>query len=200
MFFVNLIYRLFDILMSQYGQIKKSCFFQGGLCHSSVTAPYCKDREPRYPQTHPSTIDFHEYHSNTHRHTPWTSLRHPQTSPGNSRSQQTKTEANRHKQTLVVLFGDIAGAVEISLLYDVSTDPRKSSYKSYLPTNFVESSFRRLCGIIIPQTLRNHHMKMINPLTASPLKPQYEIGTTDSGGDLSLSIIWRFYWSTALRS
>ena len=110
-------------------------------------------------------------------------------------------EGVRSRSSLrVVLFGDMAGAVEISLLYDVSTDPRKSSYKSYLPTNFVESSFRRLCGIIIPQTLRNHHMKMINPLTASPLKPQYEIGTTDSGGDLSLSIIWRFYWSTALRS
>ena len=58
----------------------------------------------RYLQTHQSTIDFHECHSNTHRH-PQTSLRHPQTSPGNSRSQQTETEANRHKQTLPDTLG-----------------------------------------------------------------------------------------------
>ena len=29
MIFVNLIYRHFDILMSDYGQVKKSCAFQG---------------------------------------------------------------------------------------------------------------------------------------------------------------------------
>ena len=39
---------------------------------------------------------------------------------------------------IVVLFGDMAGAVEISLLYDVSTDSRKSS-------------------VIFPLTLWNHH-------------------------------------------
>ena len=45
---------------------KKLCF--SGLCQSSVTAPYCKDGEPRYPPNTSERLQFS-----------WIPLRYPQT-------------------------------------------------------------------------------------------------------------------------
>ena len=50
---------------------------------------------PDTHQTHPSASDFHEYHSDTPRHPPYT----PETYPGNLKCQQTPTDTNGHPQT-----------------------------------------------------------------------------------------------------
>ena len=73
--------------------------FVSRLWQNSVTTPYCRDWEPRYPQTHLSASDFHEFHSDTTRRPPdipQTSVRHP---PDISRDQEMPTDNNRHKQT-----------------------------------------------------------------------------------------------------
>ena len=96
---MNLIYGYFDILLSQYCQVKKNCVFQGFAkivlwLHTAGT------ENPDTTQTHPSASNFHEYHSNTPRHLP----KHPpdttQTYPINTRCQKMTTGANRHKQTV----------------------------------------------------------------------------------------------------
>ena len=98
MIFVNLIYRHFDIFMSQYAQMnKKLC--NSGLRQDGVLAPYCKDWEPGYPPNPSDRLRL-----------PWiplrytqTPLRHPpdttHTSPVNTKYQQTTTSTNRHRQT-----------------------------------------------------------------------------------------------------
>ena len=65
--------------------------FVSGLWQNSVTAPYCRDWEPRYPQTHPSASDFH-FHIGTPRHP----LDIPQTPP---RHLQGARDVNRRQQT-----------------------------------------------------------------------------------------------------
>ena len=72
--------------------------FVSGLWQNGVTAPYCRDWEPRYPKTHPSAFNFHECHSDTPRYpsdTPHTPPRHPLDI---SREQEMSTDANRHRQ------------------------------------------------------------------------------------------------------
>ena len=84
-------------------------YFVSWLWQNSVTAPYCRDWEPRYPKTHPSAFDFHEYHSDTPRYPPYL----PQTPPRRlqwardaNRQQQTPTDTGRCTQTaLVSVFG-----------------------------------------------------------------------------------------------
>ena len=70
-----------------------------GLCQNSVTAPYCKDWEPRYPQKAFECLPFQKYHLDTPRclpqHPPYT----PKRSPENTRHQQTTTHNNRRQQT-----------------------------------------------------------------------------------------------------
>ena len=79
---------------------KYSCV--SGLWQNSVTAPYCRDWEPRYPQTHPSAYNFHEYHSDTPRYPPdipQTPTRHLQAAGDANRQQQTPPDTNRQPQT-----------------------------------------------------------------------------------------------------
>ena len=92
MIFGNLILGGFGILMSNMSQVPNILFFRFVTKWCYVTAPYCRDWEPRYPQTHPSDSDFHECHSDAHQ----TSLRHP---PDISREQEMPKDKNRHKQT-----------------------------------------------------------------------------------------------------
>ena len=108
MFFVNLIYGHFDILMFQNGP-EKNCVFQGCakiMLHLHTVRTGIQETL----QTCLSASSFHEYPSDTPRQPPNT----PQTSPGNSRYQQTTTddnrrqqmttEPNRHPQTLTGAF------------------------------------------------------------------------------------------------
>ena len=77
-------------------------FFVSGLWQNSVTAPYCRDWEPRYPRTHPSAFDFHEYHSDTPRYPPdipQTPTRHLQGAGEANRRQQKTSDTNRQPQT-----------------------------------------------------------------------------------------------------
>ena len=105
MIFRKLISGHFDILMSQYDQVKKmSCLL--GKCQNGVSALYCKEWEPRYP---PNTSKRLWYplkplrHPQTPPDIPQTPHRHPtdtpHTSPGNTTCQQTTTDANGHRQT-----------------------------------------------------------------------------------------------------
>ena len=76
--------------------------FVSGFWQNSVTAPYCRDWEPRYSQTHPSASYFHEYHSDTPRHPPdipQTPTRHLQRPEDANRQQQTPPDTNRQPQT-----------------------------------------------------------------------------------------------------
>ena len=67
MIFVNLIYRHFDILMSDYGQVKKSCAFQG--CAKLVLQlNNVRTGNPDTPERHLSAFSVHEYHSDNPRH------------------------------------------------------------------------------------------------------------------------------------
>ena len=94
MIFVNLIYRHFDILMSQYGQVTKSCAFQG--CAKVVLQLHTARMEnPDTPRTHSSISDFHEYHLNTHRHPPDI----PQTPQDISKEIKMSTDDNKRQQT-----------------------------------------------------------------------------------------------------
>ena len=99
MFFVNLIYGHFDILMFQNGQIKKVALSQ--VCAIVVNSPILQGRRTQIPPKHiPSPyISMNTTQIPIDTPLPQTSLTHPQTSPGNSRSQQMKTDANRHKET-----------------------------------------------------------------------------------------------------
>ena len=94
MFFVNLIYGHFDILMLHYGQIKKSCASQ--VCAIVVLQLHtARTEEPitrnQLPLKHFWSPPF-----------PWIPLRYPpntpQTFPGKSRCQQTTTCTNRYLQ------------------------------------------------------------------------------------------------------
>ena len=93
MIFVNLIYGHFDILMFQNGPAKK-CGFQG-CAEIMLRLDTVRTGIPETLQTCLSASSFHEYHSDTPRHPPNTL----QTSPGNSRYQQTITDDNRRQQT-----------------------------------------------------------------------------------------------------
>ena len=94
MIFVNLIYIHFDILMSRYGLVNKFVPFQG--CAKVVLQLHTARMENTDTlQTHPSISDFHEYHSNTHRHPPDI----PQTPQDISREIKMSTDGNRHHQT-----------------------------------------------------------------------------------------------------
>ena len=89
--------------------------FVSGLWQNSVTAPYCRDWEPRYSQTHPSASDFHEYHSDTPRHPPdipQTPTRHLQGAGDANRRQQTPTDTARCTQTALV---SVFGCLELSV-------------------------------------------------------------------------------------
>ena len=97
MIFVNLIYRHFDILMSQYGQTNKSHAFQGCSklvfwLHTARTGNPNTLRQIRAPQISMISTQIPPDILQT-------SSRHPQTSPGNPRCHQTTTKANRHRQT-----------------------------------------------------------------------------------------------------
>ena len=75
---------------------KKSCL--SGLCQNIITAPYCRDWEPRYPQTHPSASNFNEYHSDNPKHPrdiPQTSPWRLQGAGDAKRWQQTPTDTGR---------------------------------------------------------------------------------------------------------
>ena len=104
MIFVDLIYRHFDILMSQYEQMNKSHAFQG--CSKMVFRLHtARTENPESPQTHPSASVCHEYHSDT----PQTPIRHPpdtsQPSPVNrniNRRRYAQTHIARHTQTAPV--------------------------------------------------------------------------------------------------
>ena len=79
-----------------------NCSFVSGLWQNSVTAPYGRDWEPRYSQTHPSASDFHEYHSDTPTQPPdipQTPTRHLQGAGDANRQQQTPPDTNRQPQT-----------------------------------------------------------------------------------------------------
>ena len=69
------------------------------LCQNNVTAPYCKEWNPKYPSNMYECLQFRlislRYPQTPPRRSPNTS----QTSPGNSRYKQTTTDANRHLQT-----------------------------------------------------------------------------------------------------
>ena len=108
MIFVDLIYRHFDILMSQYGQTNKSHAFQGCSklvfwLHTARTGNPNTLRQIRAPQISmistqmpPDILQMPpDIFQTSSRHPPDT----PQTSPGNPRCHQTTTYANRHRQT-----------------------------------------------------------------------------------------------------
>ena len=116
MIFVDLIYRHFDILMSQYDQMSKSHAFQG--CSKMVFRLHtARTENPESPQTHPSASVCHEYHSDT----PQTPIRHPpdtsQPSPVNRniyRRRYAQTHIARHIQTAPVsVLGCLAVSVGI---------------------------------------------------------------------------------------
>ena len=67
--FVKLRYRHFDILMSQYSQMKTSHGFQG--CAKIVLWLHtARTENPDTPQKHPSASDIHEYRSDTSKNPP----------------------------------------------------------------------------------------------------------------------------------
>ena len=89
MIFVDLIYRHFDILMSQYDQMNKSHAFQG--CSKMVFRLHtARTENPESPQTHPSASVCHEYHSDT----PQTHIRHP---PDTSQPSPVNKNINRRR-------------------------------------------------------------------------------------------------------
>ena len=92
MIFVDLIYRHFDIFMSQYDQMSKSHAFQG--CSKMVFRLHtARTENPESPQTHPSASVCHEYHSDT----PQTPIRHP---PDTLQWKEILTDDDTHKHTL----------------------------------------------------------------------------------------------------
>ena len=91
--FVNLIYGHFDILRSQYGQVKKSGAFQ--VCAKIVLRLHTTRAEnPDTPQTHPCTSNFHEYHLDILWTPPRTTPRHL---PDISGEQVMTTDDNRRQ-------------------------------------------------------------------------------------------------------
>ena len=97
MIFVNLIYRHFDILMSQYGQVNKS-HASLGCANIMLQLHTARNENPITPQTHLSASGFNEYHSDTPRYPPDI----PQTPPDISREHKMLTDGkgtNRHRQT-----------------------------------------------------------------------------------------------------
>ena len=96
--FGKLRYRHFDMMMSQYSQMKTSHAFQG--CAKIVLWLHTARLEnPDTPQTHPIASNFHEYRSETPRHPSDIPKTPPQTSPGSVICQQKTTDNNRHNQT-----------------------------------------------------------------------------------------------------
>ena len=51
----------FDVLISQYCHVKKSCLF--GCAKIVFWLHTVRNKNPDTPQTHPSASDFHECHS-----------------------------------------------------------------------------------------------------------------------------------------
>ena len=99
MIFRKLLSGHFDILMSQYGQVKKkSCIL--GICQNSDLAPYCKDWEPKYPPKTSQCLRFLwmplRYLQSPPTHPPDT----PKVSLGNYTCQQTSTDTARHPKRL----------------------------------------------------------------------------------------------------
>ena len=89
----------FDV--SVWSDEQKSCL--SGLLQISVLAPYCKDWEPKYTPTNPSTSDFHDFHPDTPRHPPdilQTPPRHLQGTQDAIRRQHMPTDTARHPWTL----------------------------------------------------------------------------------------------------
>ena len=88
-------------MMSQYGQVNKSCDILG--CAKMVFWLHtARTESPDTPQTHPSASDFHEYHSNIPGHPPdipQTPPRHLQGTGHANRQQQTPIDTARHTQT-----------------------------------------------------------------------------------------------------
>ena len=85
----------FDV--SVWSDEKKLCLLE--LCQNGVLAQYCRTENPDTPQKHPSTSDFHEYHSDTPRlpsDIPQTSGRH---TPDISREYDMQTDDNRGQLT-----------------------------------------------------------------------------------------------------
>ena len=70
-----------------------------GLFQNIVTAPYCKDWEPRYPKNTSEHLSFQNYHLDNPKYPPQHPPYTPKRSPENTRHQQTTTDANRHKET-----------------------------------------------------------------------------------------------------
>ena len=99
--FGNLICGGFGILMSQYGQVNKSCDILG--CAKMVFWLHtARTESPDTPQTHPSASDFHEYHSNIPGHPPdipQTPPRHLHWTGHANRQQQTPIDTTRYTQT-----------------------------------------------------------------------------------------------------
>ena len=67
-----------------------------GVCPNNVWAPYCKDWNPRYPSNTSECLQFPRIPLRYSQTTPQIP---PQTSPGNSRYQQTTTDDNRWQQS-----------------------------------------------------------------------------------------------------
>ena len=101
MIFRKVISGHFDILMSQYGQVKKSHAFWG--CAKMVFWLHtARTEKPNTSQRHPSASDFHEKHSDNPRHPPdipQTPPDIPQTPLDISREHDMPTDNNRRQPT-----------------------------------------------------------------------------------------------------
>ena len=94
MFFVNLIYGHFDILMFQNGQIKKVAHSQ--VCAIVVNSPILQGRRTQIPPKHIPSPYISMNTTQKSIDTPPPSPRHPSFAP---RHLQGTQEANRRKQT-----------------------------------------------------------------------------------------------------
>ena len=82
-----------------FRMVQRKKLLVSGLCQNNFMAPYCKDWNPKYPSNMSECLQFRlillRYPQTPPRRSPNT----PQTSPGNSRYQQTTTDDIRHLQT-----------------------------------------------------------------------------------------------------
>ena len=101
MIFGKLISGHFDILMSHYGQLKKSSFFRA-VQEWHNWLHYARTQRSDNSQTYLKTPSIHKYHSDTlrqpHRHPTDISIQH-KTPADSNRHQWTATETNRRQQT-----------------------------------------------------------------------------------------------------
>ena len=105
MFFVNLIYGHFDILMFQNGQIKKVALSQ--VCAIVVNSPILQGRRTQIPPKHIPSPYISMNTTQIPIDTPLPSPRHPLLTPRHlqgtqdiNRRQQTTTDTSRHPQIL----------------------------------------------------------------------------------------------------